>query len=179
LKAKFEQGLIAVILRYCIVGISSLFTVTQFAAEEKTTKFYSLIENSPFGSPPRVADESPVKAEFRGYVVDDGQTFFCMALLQGKELMLSYWIKLGESIGPVTVTGFDLERLTVTVTQMGEVVALPLKHSQILFQPATSQEIFTSLSQNSEYTEEKRAEANAEEIRRRRIRRQEAVPLDS
>lgn len=167
----FRNGILSsAALGSCVLG-------NGFALERsKPDQFSSLIANSPFGQQQQSQEPSApeIQVEFRGYVVEDGETLLSLWLPNetgGKAR--SYWVKPGGTAGAITVSSFDSGRAEVTLVYPGGGVTLPLKRAKISAMATAAPENAQAVAQSGNPSEAQRLESIAGEIRRRRALRQQ------
>lgn len=157
------------------------------AAEPAKPALDSLVKNSPFGSAtsPVIAGAESGQLEFRGVMVDKGETFFSLFEPSTRQ---SQWMGLNETGAPYTVQGYDSATQTVKVLYRNQTLSLTLKRAQVIVQapPPTTFPPNTPPAPGgapvvtggpAPADEAARLAQVAEEIRRRRaLRAQGAVP---
>ncbi|HWL15899.1 MAG TPA: hypothetical protein VNR00_09855 [Opitutus sp.] len=97
----------------------------------------------------------------------------------------STWLRLNETGREIVVTGFDQERDTVTVESQGRVLTLALKTAKVASAPATPPPVAAPAAPQpiggpvvlnpTPADEQRRLEAIAAEVNRRRMIRQQAL----
>lgn len=155
------------------------------AAEPAKPALDSLVKNSPFGSAasPVIAGAESGQLEFRGVIVDKGETFFSLFEPSTRQ---SQWVGLNESGAPYTVQGYDSATQTVKVLYRNQTLSLTLKRAQVIVQaapsvapvgPAPAPGGAPAVVSGPAPDEAARLAQVAEEIRRRRaLRAQGAIP---
>lgn len=157
------------------------------AAEPAKPALESLVKNSPFGSAaaPAVAGAESGQLEFRGVMVDKGETFFSLFEPSTRQ---SLWVGLNESGAHYTVQSYDSTTQTVKVLYRNQPLSLTLKRAQVIVQnPPPVQSVAPGanpapggaqvVGAPSPADEAARLAQVAEEIRRRRaLRAQGPVP---
>jgi hypothetical protein len=163
-----------------ILGLMLFFGVATGAPPDLQT----LLTRPPFAPTATLVDAAAAGGglEFRGVIVDGGETFFSI-FESAKRAAL--WVGLNEPGNPFTVQSYDSSRETVTVEYQGRTLALTLKQSSIQAAeipapavPAAQPEPAAGAAVPADV-----AERNAritEEIRRRRaLRLQKVAPAPS
>lgn len=169
------------------VGAVAAFAAEPAATEPAKPALDSLVKNSPFGSAasPVIAGADSGQLEFRGVIVDKGETFFSLFEPSTRQ---SQWVGLNESGAPYTVQGYDSATQTVKVLYRNQTLNLTLKRAQVVVQAAPPPTTFPpntppapggapAVAAASSPDEAARLAQVAEEIRRRRaLRAQGAIP---
>lgn len=143
------------------------------------TNLDSLVSNSPF-NPVASTTAGPVAEtalEFRGVLVDRGETFFS---LYDPSARTSMWVGLKEPGNPFTVQSYDAAKGLVQVEYRSRTLSLVLKQAKVVALgsnpaaggPATGTPATVAPGANP--NEATRLAAVAEEIRRRRALRAQA-----
>lgn len=149
----------------------------------------NLVKNSPFGSAasPVVPGAESGQLEFRGVIVDKGETFFSLFEPSTRQ---SQWVGLNESGAPYTVHGYDSATQTVKVLYRNQPITLTLKRAQVVVQapppmpsaggpvptPGATPAVVSGSAAPAD--EAARLAQVAEEIRRRRaLRAQGGAPM--
>lgn len=95
-----------------------------------------LVKNSPFGNAPApgaAGAQSDAQLEFRGVLVDGGETFFS---LYDTSTRSSLWVGLNEPGNPFVVESYDEAKGSVSVNFRGRVLSVALKQARIVAMPA-------------------------------------------
>lgn len=156
-----------------------LSAIPMAEAQAEPADLDGLARNSPFSGPPAPAAGNSADAplEFRGVLVDQGETFFS---LYDPSSRTSMWVGLREPGNPFTVQSYDAAKGLVQVEYRSRTLSLALKQAKVVALvsnpaaggPATGTPATVAPSANS--TEATRLAAVAEEIRRRRALRAQA-----
>ena len=141
-----------------------------------------LAKNSPFSGAPATAtgNSADTPLEFRGVLVDRGETFFSLFEVSTRQ---SLWVGLKEAGNPYLVQNYDSNTAQLQVQYQGKTLILPLKQAKVgtmvATAPANNQlpagNNQPNVSANAPADEARRLAAVAEEIRRRRALRQQAI----
>lgn len=148
----------------------------------------NLVQNSPFGTatPAGQGAAAAGPLEFRGTFVDRGERFFSITDTASRR---AEWVSLNESGRPFQVKNYDPESETVTLDYQGRSMSLKLRTARItamampppqaVAQPQPGQPTAVTLPAAAPTapgaTEAQRLAQVAEEIRRRRVLRQQAT----
>lgn len=144
-----------------------------------------LLSRSPFSGPTSavtVASNIDSALEFRGVLVDRGETFFSLYEASSRS---SLWVGLNEAGNPYVVQNYDSSTAQVVVQYQGRTLTLPLKQAKVVaaaavaapaavtnLPPANSVQ---SVAPAAPAEEARRLAAVADEIRRRRALRQQTT----
>jgi hypothetical protein len=140
-----------------------------------------LLSNSPFGgTASRPADGGKSPLEFRGVMMEGDTYFFSLHTTADSR---SQWLRLNQqSTRDITPTSYDVEKRQLTVTYQGQSMVLALSASQRPAGPTTTKAaappVTTPASTEktvSPTDEAERLAKIADEIRRRRALRQQAI----
>jgi hypothetical protein len=179
---------LAVLLGVGAVAAFAAEPAAPAATEPAKPALDSLVKNSPFGSAasPVIAGAESGQLEFRGVIVDKGETFFSLFEPSTRQ---SQWVGLNESGAPYTVQGYDSATQTVKVLYRNQTLSLTLKRAQVVVQAAPPPTTFPpntppapggapAVAAASSPDEAARLAQVAEEIRRRRaLRAQGGAPV--
>jgi hypothetical protein len=169
------------------VGAVAAFAAEPAATEPAKPALDNLVKNSPFGSAasPAIAGAESGQLEFRGVMVDKGETFFSLFEPSTRQ---SQWVGLNESGAPYTVQDYDSATQTVKVLYRNQPLSLTLKRSQVIVQaappvasgggPVPAPGAAPAVAASASPDEAARLAQVAEEIRRRRaLRAQGGAPV--
>jgi hypothetical protein len=148
-----------------------------------------LLQNSPFGAPPgdaRPANAAAEPLELRGVFVDQGETFISV---YDNTSHAGRWVGLNEEGSTFVVRSFDPVKGVARVSYQGRELTLALKQAKIVAaavpaapapaavpaSPGPGQPVVAGATPSTE--EAVRLAAIAEEIRRRRALRQQALAV--
>ena len=167
----------------------AVFAAEPAATEPAKPALDNLVKNSPFGSAasPVIAGAESGQLEFRGVIVDKGETFFSLFEPSTRQ---SQWVGLNESGAAYTVQGYDSATQTVKVLYRNQTLSLTLKRAQVIVQAAPAPTTFPvttpptpgaptpAVAASASPDEAARLAQVAEEIRRRRaLRAQGGAPV--
>lgn len=143
----------------------------------------SLLSNSPFGSTPNPG--GPAKAdnpvEFRGVFAEGGEFFFNLYIAANTR---SEWLGMDETYGEkLTVKTYDADKQQLTVDYQGKMLTLTLGSAKRVLTaaapsnpaPAAAQPTNPTVQPAPAITDQERLSKIADEIRRRRALRQQAL----
>ena len=169
------------------VGAVAVFAAEPAATEPAKPALDNLVKNSPFGSAasPVIAGAESGQLEFRGVIVDKGETFFSLFEPSTRQ---SQWVGLNESGAAYTVQGYDSATQTVKVLYRNQTLNLTLKRAQVIVQaapampsgggPVPAPGAAPAVAATASPDEAARLAQVAEEIRRRRaLRAQGGAPV--
>jgi len=144
----------------------------------------SLLDNSPFGSTPTntAAPKTDNPLEFRGVFAEGGEYFFNLYIAANSR---SEWLGLDDVYdNNLTVKSYDANNQQLTVNYQGKVITLTLGSAKrIASAPAPAQPVVTpgqptpapAAQPEAPISEQERLSKIADEIRRRRALRQQAL----
>lgn len=161
----------------------AILSAVQWAvAQAAPADLDGLARNSPFSGAPTTAagNSADTTLEFRGVLVDRGETFFSLFEVSTRQ---SLWVGLKEAGNPYLVQNYDGNTAQLQVQYQGKTLTLPLKQAKVGTMVATASvnnqppagNNQSNVSANAPADEARRLAAVAEEIRRRRALRQQAI----
>lgn len=168
--------------RIFAVGFVCALTLTALAAAE--SDLGGLLRNSPFGSAPdKTADKGSTPLEFRGVMMEGDTYYFSIHTTSDSR---SVWLQLNQkSARDFTPTSYDAVNRQLTVDYQGSSLVLSLNSARRTpgpavgpvpaVQPGTNAPAPTPTAATSSADEAERLSKIADEIRRRRALRQQAI----
>lgn len=161
------------------VALALVLVLPLEAAETAAPSLDGLVKNSPFS--PAAAGTTSATAEtmleFRGVLVDRGETFFS---LYDPASRASMWVGLKEPGNPFVVQSYDADKAVATVEFQGRTLTLALKQAKVAVGAAAptvapGATAPPNAAPRAQTDEASRLAAVADEIRRRRALRAQAV----
>lgn len=166
-----------------ILRLAVACVLAAIAQAQEPPDLSSLLSNSPFGSAPanQAAAKTDNPVEFRGVFAEGGEYFFNLYIAANTR---SEWLGLDETYDEkLTVKTYDADKQQLTVDYQGKTLTLTLGSAKRVATaaapsnppPAVAQPANPTVQPAAPISDQERLSKIADEIRRRRALRQQAL----